>query len=60
MVEYDFFWKIVPYWMYFGHARPGLQANYGMQYYHNQAIKNGLYQAIMLIENILQRLVKTT
>ena len=47
-----FFWKIVLYRMYFG---PGqdfkltMELSEKVQYCHNQAIKNGIYEAIMIM-----------
>ena len=52
IVEHDFFWKKVPYWMYFGQGQnfkltPELSEK--EQYSRNQAIKNSLNKAILLM-----------
>ena len=47
-----FFWKIVPYWVYFGHGEDfklTTELSENVQYSHNQAIKNGLNEAILLM-----------
>ena len=52
IVEHDFFWKIVPNWVYFGQREEfklTTELSEKVQYCHNQAIKNGLYEAIMLM-----------
>ena len=46
------FWKIVPYWVYFGQDEDlGLSTELTekVQYSHNQAIKNSLNEAILLM-----------
>ena len=52
IVEHDFFWKIVLYWVYFGQDggfKLTTQLSEKVQYSHNQAIKNGLNEAILLM-----------
>ena len=52
IVEHDFFWKIVRYWVYFGQGEDlKLTSELSEQVYYsrNQAIKNGLNEAILLI-----------
>ena len=47
-----FFWKIVPYWVYFGQDEDfklTAELTEKVQYSHNQAIKNGLNEAILLM-----------
>ena len=47
-----FFWKIVPYWMYFGQDEDfklTTELTKKVQYSHNQAIKNGFNEAILLM-----------
>ena len=52
IVEHNFFWKIVPYWAYFG---PGgdfkltMELSKKVQYSRNQAIQNGLNEATLLM-----------
>ena len=46
IVEHDFFWKIVPNWVYFG-QREDLSKK--EKWCRNQAIKNGLNKAILLL-----------
>ena len=51
-VEHDFFWKIVPYWVYFGQGEDfklTTELSEKVQYSHNQTIKNGLNEAILLM-----------
>ena len=51
-VEHDIFWKIVPYWVYFGQGddfKLTTELSKKVQYSHNQAIKNGLNEAILLM-----------
>ena len=52
IVEHDFFWKIVPNWIYFGQGED-LKLTAEMsekgQYSRKQAIKNGLNEAILLM-----------
>ena len=52
IVEHDFFWKMVPNWLYFGQGEdfkltPDLSKK--ARYSGNQAIKNGLNEAILLM-----------
>ena len=51
--EHDFLGgEIVPYWVYFGQGQDfklTMELYEKVQYCHNQAIKNGLYEAIMLL-----------
>ena len=52
IVEHDFFWKIVPYWVYFGQGEDfklTTEPSEKVQYSHNKAIKNGLNKAILLM-----------
>ena len=52
MVEHDFFWKIVPHWVYFGQDEDFkliTEMTEKVQYSHNRAIKNGLNEAILLM-----------
>jgi len=52
IVEHDFFWKIVPHWVYFGQGEDfklTMEPSEKVQYSHNQAIKNGLNKAILLM-----------
>ena len=47
-----FFWKIVPYWVYFGQDEDFkliMELSEKVQYSHNQAIKNDLNKAILLM-----------
>ena len=63
IVAHDFFWKIVPYWMYFDQGEDfklTTELSEKVQYSHDQAIKNGLndYEAILLMsinETLLSR-----
>ena len=50
IVEHDSFWKIVPYWVYFDQDEDfklTTELPEKVQYSHNQAIKNGLNEAIL-------------
>ena len=52
IVEHNFFSKIVPYWMYFGQGQDfklTKELSEKVQYSHNQAIKNSLNEAILLM-----------
>ena len=52
MVEHNFFWKIVPYWTYFGQDQDfklTTELPEKVQYSRNQAIKNSLNEAILLM-----------
>ena len=52
IVEHDFWGKIVPYWVYFGQGEEfklTTEPSEKVQYSHNQAIKNGLNETILLI-----------
>ena len=52
IVEHDFFWKTVPIWVYFGQAEDfklTMELSEKVQYSRNQAIKNGLNEAILLM-----------
>ena len=47
-----FFGKVVPYWVYFGQGEDfklTTELSEKVQYSHNQATKNGLNEAILLI-----------
>ena len=47
-----FYWKIVAYWVYFGQDEDfklTTELTEKVQYSHNQAIKNGLNEAILLM-----------
>ena len=47
-----FFLEIVPHWVYFGQGedfKPTTELSEKVQYSHNQAIKNGLNEAILLM-----------
>ena len=47
-----FFWKKVPYWMYFGQGQDfklTTELSEKVQYSRNQAIKNSLNEAILLM-----------
>ena len=51
IVEHDFFFK-VPYWMYFGQGQDfklTMELSEKVQYSRNQAIKNNLNEAILLM-----------
>ena len=48
----NFFWKMVPNWVYFGHCEDfklTTELSKKLQYSRNQAIKNGLNEAILLM-----------
>ena len=53
IVEHDFFfWKMVPNWVYFGQGEDFkliTELSEKVQYSRNQAIKNGLNEAILLM-----------
>ena len=53
IVEHDFFfWKMVPNWVYFGQGEDfklTTELSKKAQYFRNQAIKNGLNEAILLM-----------
>ena len=52
MVENDFFWKMVPNWVYFGQGEEfklTKELFEKVQYSRKQAIKNGLNEAILLM-----------
>ena len=52
IVEHNFFWKIVPYWAYFGQGgdfKLTMELWKKVQYARNQAIQNGLNEAILLM-----------
>ena len=52
IVEHDFFWKIVPNWVYFGQGEDvklTTELSERVQYSRNQAIMNGLNEAILLM-----------
>ena len=52
IVKHDFFWKIVPYWVHLAQGEDfklTTQLCEKVQYPHNQAIKNRLSEAILLI-----------
>jgi len=47
-----FFWKIVTYWVYFGQAEDfklTKELSEKVEYSHNQAIKNSLNEAVLLM-----------
>ena len=47
-----FFWEIVPFWVYFGQdedLKLTTELTEKVQYSYNQAIKNGLNEAILLM-----------
>ena len=47
-----FFWKLFPYGVYFGQdedLKLTTKLSEKVQYFHNQAIKNGLNEAILLM-----------
>ena len=47
-----FFWKMVPNWVYFGQGEDFkliTELSEKVQYFRNQAIKNGLNEAILLM-----------
>ena len=48
------FWKMVPKWVYFGHGEDfklTTEQSEKVQYSHNQAIKNNLNEAMLLMAN---------
>ena len=50
-MEHDFLDKIVPNWVYFGQGKDfklTTELSEKVQYSHNQAIENGLNEAILL------------
>ena len=52
IVEHEFFWKMVPNWVYFGQGEDvklTTELSEKVQYSRNQAIKNGLNEATLLI-----------
>ena len=52
IVEHDFCWKIVPYWVYFGQdedLKLTTELSEKVQYSRNQAIKHSLNGAIVLM-----------
>ena len=52
IVEHNFFWKIVPYWMYFDQLQDfklTTELSEKVQYSRNQATKNSLNEAILLL-----------
>ena len=52
MVEHDFFWKMVPNRVHFGQGEDfnlTTELSEKVQYSRNQAIKNGLNEAILLM-----------
>ena len=52
IVEHEFFWKMVPNWLYFGQggdSKLTTELSKKVQYSRNQAIKNGLNEAILLM-----------
>ena len=52
IVEHDFCWKMVPNWVYFGQGEDvklTAELSEKVQYSRNQAIKNGLNEAILLM-----------
>ena len=52
IVKHDFFWKIVPYWVHLSQGEDfklTTELYEKVQYLHNQAIKNSLSEAILLI-----------
>ena len=53
IVEHDFFGgKMVPNWVYFGQGEDfklTTELSEKVQYFRNQAIKNGLHEAILLM-----------
>ena len=56
IVEHDFFfWKIVPEWVYLGQREDfklTTELSEKVEYCHNQAIENGLNEAITLFMSI--------
>ena len=61
IVEHDFFWKMVPNWVYFGPDKDfklATELSEKVQYSRNHAIKNSLNEAILLMsinETLLSR-----
>ena len=52
IVEHEFFWKTVPYWVYFGQGEDfklTTELSQKVHYSYNQAIKNGVNEAILLM-----------
>ena len=52
IVEHEFFWKMVPNWVYFGQGEDfklTTKLSEKVQCSRNQAIKNGLNEAILLM-----------
>jgi len=52
IVEHNFFWKIVPNWLYFGQGEDfklTTELSEKVQYSRSQAIKNSLNEAILLM-----------
>ena len=52
MVEHEFFWKVVPYLVYFDQDEDfklTTEMSEKVRYSHNQTIKNGENEAILLI-----------
>ena len=52
IVEHEFFWKTVLYWVYFGQGEDfklTTELSQKVHYFHNQAIKNGVNEAILLM-----------
>ena len=52
IVEHDFFLEMVPNWLYFGQGEDfklTTELSKKVQYSHNQEIKNGLNEAILLM-----------
>ena len=52
IVEHEFFWKMVPNWVYFHQGEDcklTTELSEIVQYSRNQAIKNGLNEAILLM-----------
>ena len=58
-----FLWKIVPYWVYFGQDEDfelTTELTEKVQYSHNQAIKNGLNEAILLMWIMVGEIVQNS
>ena len=52
IVEHDIFWEMVANWVYFGQGQDlklTTELSEKVQYSHNQAIKNGLNEAMLLM-----------
>ena len=52
IAEHDFFWKIFPNWVYFGQPKDfklTTELSKKVKYCRNQAIKNGVNEAILLM-----------